>query len=435
MEHNNSKIYYGWYIAAVAFCGYFLAVGTGFYAFNAFLEPLCNARGWTRTDLNLALVIGTAFGFSSQYIFGTILVKTGIRRLMLAGSFTAGISFILMARVESLWQFYFFYALLFIGNGAYGGIVAGSAVNNWFVEKRGKAIGFATAGMSISGALLPLIALLLIQHTSIETAAMCIGLVMIAFGPLAWIIVKDWPEDIGMAPDGLPVNTETYTAGQIQIHVPPSLTSNDEWPLSRLVRTDVFWKIGLSFGLMMIGTVGVMSQLKPRFADTGFSPLTAMLMMAATALIGAAGKYCWGVMCDHFDPKKIAITMAVFNAAGLGIGLIKNSLAALIIFIPVLGFSMGGIMSTFPIIVATIFGRENFSSVLRYISFFLILQMFGYLIAGRSYDTTGSYDAAYWIFISLDIVAVLLLASLKRNKPVKKKIQIAKKTITEKDFN
>lgn len=414
MQPSRDNLYYGWYIAGVAFWGYFLAVGTGFYAFNAFLEPLCTAREWTRTDLNLALVIGTAFGFSSQYIYGTILMKTGVRILMLCGSLTAGISFIFIARVETLWQFYLFYSLLFIGNGAYGGIVAGSAVNNWFVDKRGKAMGLATAGMSISGAVLPLTALLLIRHTGIETAALCIGLLMIAFGPLAWMIVKDWPEDMGLAPDGLPVNTQSYVTGQIQIHVPPTAVGKTDWTLAKLVRTDVFWKLGLAFGLMMIGTVGVMSQLKPRFTDIGFSGMAAMMMMAATALVGAAGKYSWGLMCDRFNPRRVAVIMALANALGLSLGLIKNSTAALIIFIPVFGFSMGGIMSTFPVIVATIFGRQSFAAVLRYISFFLILQMFGYLIAGRSFDTTGSYDAAYGIFIGLDIIAILLLFSLKK---------------------
>ncbi len=414
MKQTDTKIYYGWYIATVACWGYFLSTGTGFYAFNAFLEPLCSARGWTRTDLNLALVIGTVFGFSSQYIYGTILMKTGVRRLMLAGSITAGISFMFIARVHTLWQFYLFYSLLFIGNGAYGGIVASCAVNNWFVDQRGKAIGFATAGMSLSGAILPIAALLLIQHTGIENAALFIGLVMVSFGPLAWVVVRDWPEDMGLAPDGLTINTDTYTAGQIQIHVPPQVTASAEWNLSRLVRTDVFWKLGLAFGLMMVGTVGVMSQLKPRFADTGFSSLTAMMMMGATSLVGAGGKYSWGMMCDRFNPKRIAIAMTLANALGLYLGLVKNSMAALIIFIPVFGFSMGGIMSTFPIIVASLFGRKNFAAVLRYISIFLVLQMFGYLIAGQSFDTTGSYDTAYRIFIGLDIVAALLLCSLKK---------------------
>ena len=73
-------------------------------------------------------------------------------------------------------------------------------------------------------------------------------------------------------------------------------------------------------------------------------------------------------------------------------------------------------MSIFPIMVATLYGRENFASVLRYASFFLLLQLFGYLIAGQSYDRTGSYDTAYAIFIGFDIVASLLLFSLQKSE-------------------
>jgi MFS transporter, OFA family, oxalate/formate antiporter len=413
MVQSDSKIYYGWYITGIAFWAYFLSVGTGFYAFNAFLEPLCNSREWSRTDLNLALVIGTVFGFSSQYIFGTLLMKIGIRILMLTGSLAAGISFIFIARVQTLWEFYLFYALLFIGNGAYGGIVASSAVSNWFIEKRGKAIGIATAGMSISGAVLPIASLLLIQHTGLSNAALVIGITIASLGPVAWFVIKDWPEDIGLAPDGFAVSNVNALADISRIQKPALTLRPPPWNLNRLVRTDVFWKLGLAFGLLMVGTVGVMSQLKPRFTDIGFSHMTAMLMMSATALFGAAGKYIWGIMCDRFESRNVAILMAAANALGLCLILIKNSFFALLVFIPVFGFAMGGIMSAYPIMVASIFGRESFASVLRFISIFLILQMFGYIIAGQSYDRTGSYDAAYWIFIGLDLIAVLLLFSLK----------------------
>jgi len=416
VRQSNSKIYYGWYIAGIAFWAYFLSVGTGFYAFNAFLEPLCNSRGWSRTDLNLALVIGTVFGFSSQYIFGTILMKTGIRILMLTGSLVAGISFIFIARVQTLWEFYLFYALLFIGNGAYGGIVASSAVNNWFIEKRGKAIGIATAGMSISGAVLPIASLLLIQHSGLSNAALYIGIIIASLGPVAWFVIKDWPEDIGLAPDGLAAINVNALAEISRIQKPSLTHRKSQWDLNRLVRTDIFWKLGLAFGLLMVGTVGVMSQLKPRFTDIGFSHMTAMLMMSATALFGAAGKYIWGIMCDRFESRHVAILMTVANALGLCLILIKNSFFALLVFIPVFGFAMGGIMSAYPIMVASIFGRESFASVLRFISIFLILQLFGYIIAGQSYDRTGSYDTAYWIFIGLDMIAALLLFSLKGSR-------------------
>jgi OFA family oxalate/formate antiporter-like MFS transporter len=421
MKPAGKKPYYGWYITAVSFWGYFLSTGTGFYAFNAFLEPLCTARDWTRTDLNLALVIGTVFGFLSQYIYGTIVMQTGIRRLMLLGSSVAGGAFILFARVDSLWQFYLCYIFLFIGNGAYGGIVAGTAVNNWFVKKRGTAMGLATAGMSVSGAVLPMAALMLIRYSGIENAAFCIGLLIIGFGPLAWFLVRDWPEELGLTPEGLlPENSEhplPVVPTPLQIHLAPGRPRGTQWPLSRLAASPVFWKIGFSFGLMMIGTVGVMSQLKPRFSDIGFSSVTAMLMMAATALAGAMGKYSWGFLCDRLAPRWVVAAMALFNCIGLGLGLINHSSAALMIFIPVFGFAMGGIMSTLPVMVATFFGRKNFSSVLRYISIFLVLQMFGYLIAGQSYDITGSYDAAYMVFIGLDLISVLLLLSLKQAPP------------------
>lgn len=407
-----SRRFYGWYIACIAFWANFLATGTGFYAFNAFLEPLCQARGWTRTDLNLALVVGTLFGFAGQYVYGSLLMKTGTRILMLLGSLASGLAFIGLTRAPSLTAFYGLYALLFIGNGAYGGIVAASVVNNWFVRKRGKAIGFATAGMSISGAVLPLSALWMIQHAGMENASLCIGLVILSFGPFAWIVVKDWPEDMGLAPDGRHAAVAPIEPGALPAAAQRVMGTRD-WPLARLVRTDVFWKLGFAFALLMMGTVGVMSQLKPKFADSGFSAVTAMLMMGAAALSGAVGKYVWGVLSDRFNPRRIGLYLALANAAGLCFALVRNSAPALMVFIPVFGFSMGGIMSIFPIMVASIYGRENFAAVLRFASCFMLLQLFGYVIAGQSYDRTGSYDTAYKIFIGLDLAAAGLLFSLR----------------------
>jgi MFS transporter, OFA family, oxalate/formate antiporter len=411
------RIFYGWYIAGIAFVAYFLATGTGFYAFNALLEPLCALRGWNRTDLNLALAIGTVFGFIGQYVYGTLLMRVGVKRLMMFGAVTGGIAFIFIPRVEHLWQFYLVYALLFTGNGALGGIVAGTAVNNWFIRKRGKAMGIATAGMSLSGALLPLSVLVLIHHIGLTSATLCIGMAMIAFGPVAWVVVRDWPEDMGLGPDG---DTTPCAAGRVPFRcdIPTAAADTGEikWGIRQLVRDEAFWKLGIAFALMMISAVGVMSQLKPRFSAIGFTDITAMFMMGGTALAGAAGKYVWGSLCDRFDTRRVAVAIAAANIAGLALALFGRSTAVMLLFIPVFGFSMGGIMSIYPIIVAGLYGRKNFAGVLRYTSIFLMLQLFGYIIAGMSFDRTGSYDAAYLIFITFDLFAALMLVSLKKGK-------------------
>jgi len=418
MYPNKGKFFYGWYIVGVCFLANFMSVGTGFYAFNAFMEPLCELRGWTRTDINMALVLATFIGFIGQFIYGTLVIRTGARILMCSGSLVGGIAFFFLIRAEQLWHFYIFYILLYIGNGAYGGIVASTAVNNWFQAKRGKAMGIATSGISFSGAVLPLFALFLILHQGIENASTGIAIMILFVAPLAWCIVRDWPEQYGMLPDGTPHDTGRENRRKDNT---PSLTQSCDgipneifWTLSRLVRTRTFWNLGIAYALVMMGTVGVMSQLKPRFSDIGFGDMTAMIMMAATAFMGAMGKYFWGALCDRYEPRKIVTLLSLANGIGLGLALVRDSLPALYLFIIIFGFTMGGIMSTYPIIVADLFGRKSFAVVLRFVSMFLVLQLAGYIIAGQSFDRLGSYDPAYMLFIALDFIAAGLLFFVKR---------------------
>jgi MFS transporter, OFA family, oxalate/formate antiporter len=72
-------------------------------------------------------------------------------------------------------------------------------------------------------------------------------------------------------------------------------------------------------------------------------------------------------------------------------------------------------VSTQPVLIANSFGRESFPSIARYIGVVVGLDCIGYPIMGRSFDITGSYGTAYGIFIVFNIVAVLLVASLRKN--------------------
>lgn len=400
--------FYGWYIVAMALFANFMSVGTNFYIFNAFMEPLCGQRGWTRTDINVALMIGTFVGFLGQVVYGTLVMRIGPRSLMTFGAVLAGVSFIFLGRAGQLWTFYALYVLLFMGNGALGGIVANTAVNNWFVRKRGSALGMATAGVSLSGAVIPFLALILLEKTGLVGSFFWIGLALILTSPLTALIIRNRPEDHGMHPDGLAPGPSAG-AGEGQEEADSGV-----WSAGQVFRSGAFWKVSMAFGLTMIGVVGVMSQLKPRFSDIGFDSRTAMAMMSVTALLGTFGKYFWGMICDRFDPRRVVAVLMAGNALGLGLALWQGSMAALVLFIVVFGFAMGGVMSTFPVIIADLFGRESFAPVLRFAAIFLILQLLGYLIAGRSYDLTGSYNTAYAVFIGLDVVAVALVMTADR---------------------
>lgn len=423
---NSSKIYYGWYIVLLAFVANFTSVGTSFYIFNAFMEPLSKAHGWTRTDLNMALVLGIVAGFAGQFIFGTLVMRTGPRILMFIGPLFSGAVFILLGRVNALWRFYLLYVLLYFGSMAYGGIVANTAVNNWFVLKKGKALGIATAGMSFSGAVLPFLAMILVIKGTVSDAFLWIGLFTMMVGPLSWLVVRNWPEEFGMVPDGVLLkNSKTSQVirddkgKQIQ-----DIGRKEFWILRRLVCTATFWKLGLSFALVLTGINAVMSQLKPRFTSIGFGDMAAMGMMAATAFIGAFAKYIWGTLCDRFDSRRILAVQVLMVTIGLGFALIHDSLVALALFIIIFGFSMGGSITLLPILIVDIFGRQSFPAVSRYITLFLILEISGFIIAGQSFDRTGSYDIAYIVFIVLNLIALFLIATMKKTLRGREKLNM-----------
>ncbi len=78
---------------------------------------------------------------------------------------------------------------------------------------------------------------------------------------------------------------------------------------------------------------------------------------------------------------------------------------------------MGGVLSTFPIMIASLFGRDSFASVGRILALFFLLQLLGYPIAGASFDFTGSYRTAYVIFIILDFIAAAMIYFMKSPQP------------------
>ncbi len=82
-------------------------------------------------------------------------------------------------------------------------LVVTVSVSNWFIEKRGRAMGISQLGSRIGIAFLPL----LVQHIIISygwrTAWAVLGIIVFAFSALpSLIFLKRRPEDVGLLPDG-----------------------------------------------------------------------------------------------------------------------------------------------------------------------------------------------------------------------------------------
>ncbi|MBU2490404.1 MAG: MFS transporter, partial [Proteobacteria bacterium] len=349
MRTSSSRVFYGWYVVLVAFAGNFLATGTHFYVFNAFMEPLELTRGFSRAQVNLGLALGGVVGLFAQLAHGSAVMRLGPRKYMTAGALCSAVVFAALGRVSSIHAFYGLYILLFVTNGAFCGIVANTAVNNWFVRKRGRAMGASVVGISLAGVVMPYAALALYRSLGLANAFLVLGLCMGALAPLAWLMVRDRPEGMGLLPDGGPPGPENNGEGESTAVARP-----DEalWPMARVVRTGAFWRVGIAYAASMAGVVGVMSQMAPRFMDQGLSPRMSMALLGVSAMAGALAKYGWGALCDAFGCRRVVGLLFLMNSLGLAAGLVAIGPAGALVFALVYGVAMGGVLGTLPIMVA-----------------------------------------------------------------------------------
>src|SRR5262249_59801880 len=83
---------------------------------------------------------------------GRIIDQRGARPVLLAGAVTLALGFLLMSRVRSLPQLYLVMAgPVALGSTCIAALPNNAAVARWFVRRRGRALGFSTAGISAGG--------------------------------------------------------------------------------------------------------------------------------------------------------------------------------------------------------------------------------------------------------------------------------------------
>src|SRR3990172_2206793 len=138
-------IFYGWWIVRAAAIRNIYVGGTLNYGFTAMMNPLLDEFGWSRAALSAAFALTGVEGAVIGPLVGWGVDRWGARRLMLLGFTFSGLGFFGLSRVNDLLGFYAMFMVVSLGNAPlWGG--ASAALANWFVRRRGLALGAMLAG-------------------------------------------------------------------------------------------------------------------------------------------------------------------------------------------------------------------------------------------------------------------------------------------------
>ena len=127
----------------------FVCMLTGYavaYSFAAFFGPLEAEFGAQRGETSLVFSISAFLYFLLGLPAGLIADRIGPRPVVVGGLLVVALGLVLAARASALWQVYLGYSLgVGLGVG-FSYVPSVTAVQRWFVRRRGTASGLAVAG-------------------------------------------------------------------------------------------------------------------------------------------------------------------------------------------------------------------------------------------------------------------------------------------------
>jgi len=422
-------IYFGWWTVLAS--GILALWGHGYhaYGFSALFKPISTELGFSRTTTSVAASIGRLEGGFEAPLTGWLTDRFGPKWIVLFGVFLIGLSLILMNFIGSLWAFYLVWGLaLGMGINIALSLPIDKALTNWFVKKRGAALGIKNVMSGFSGVLvLPLIAWMIVAYGWRSTCFIG-GVVMLLAGiPLTLLFLKQQrPEYYGLLPDGATVREEATDAGQMIDRGIEYATEVEEveFTLRQAVRTPTYWLLMATNACHSLAMPAVNIHGIPFLTDIGIDPIKAASMLAMMILASVPMRFVGGLLADRVRKSRLRFLMGgaySLQAAGFAIFLMNQTEAMIYVWFILYGIGMGAGFGLMAPMRARYFGRKAFGSIGGSSRLFMApVGMAAPIYLGWVYDTTGSYISAFTLLAALvAFSAILSLFILPPKKPAR----------------
>lgn len=408
-----ARYYYGWRIVGVAFLTHCITTGIVFYSFGVFLNSLTEHFGWSRAEVSFGFSLVSLCGALYSPFVGRVVDRFGSRPSQLTGAVAMATGFWLLRRIESLVHFYLLMGLVVsLGATALGALPSNAAVARWFVRRRGRALGIATAGISMGGVIfVPLTQFLIDRYGWRDAfAVLAVVIVAVALPPVA-LLMRRSPEAMGLSPDGDAPGPE---GGGVNV----AREMERSWTAAQAVRHRNFWLITAAFALTVTGLSATLLHQIPFLRDRGFTAAQASWALGATAGVGVVGKLGFGALLDRFGQRRVTVWCFGLQALGLLLLINTTKWSMLVLYVLVYGFAMGGNATLQATVVGESFGRLHYGGIAGRMSPFVVLvQAVTIPLAGAIRDRQGTYVPAFALVVLANVVAMACITRLRSGGP------------------
>lgn len=387
-------------------------MGTFFYTFGVFLKPLTEALETERFYVAIALSLQQVVVATLGPWVGKRIAEHSIRTLMLWGTVLLTAGALIISQAETIWQLYLGYSLI-VGAGVSmaGPLPNTTLLANWFVRKRGTALGISQFGVTVSGTVMIPLATWLIATYDWRAAMIVLAVFPVALlaPAIRWIVI-DRPEDLGQRPDGDTHPTDADVAGA---GAGANGVSRD-WTLKRATSDRRILLLALTIGMNFMPMSAILQVLHSHFTDGGLSGSAAAQIVALVTLAGAIAKPLAGMLADRIDPRAVMGMSTALQALGVAFIIRATGVPTLMLGGAIFGLGYGGVLPLWGVLLGALFGRDDFGRVMGLMGpIMLPFQMLGVPVATWVFDRYGSYTPAFVACLGCYAVAAVALLFLR----------------------
>ncbi|MBN2239754.1 MAG: MFS transporter [Dehalococcoidales bacterium] len=397
-EKTGQKFFYGYVIVALGFLINTVLMGT-LYTYSVFFEPLTEEFGWTRAATSGAFSLYMFLHGFLYIVTGKLNDKLGPRIIMSCCGLFIGAGYILMSLTSQIWHIYIFYGVI-IAVGMSGGYVPlTSTVTRWFANhpKRGLMVGISVAGVGMGTMVFPPLATWLITSFGWQTSYVVIGISSL-------VIIMSSAQFLKRAPAEMYQSTDSNG-----LVIPQRGVS-----MQKAFKMRQFWLLSAAyfgFGFLL---QSIMVHLVMHTTDLGIPRSTASSLFIMIGGASILARVLLGGAADRIGNAKIMVGSFILMVAAFVWIFFSKEMWAFYLFAIAFGAGYGGLVSSQSPIVADLFGMKSHGVILGVIvSLITFGSAVGPLIAGRIFDTTGSYTIAFIICLVFAVLGIILSMMLK----------------------
>jgi sugar phosphate permease len=407
------QTYYGWWILAAAVAAMAVGEGIAFSSFGLFVQPLEDEFSWMRAEVALGFSVSLLLsGIVAPWV-GRAIDRFGIRRIILIGTpLTAG-SYMLLATVDSLWEWYTFLAINAVVRQTISYIPFQVLIARWFGRRRATAVAILGAGLWLGAVVMVPIMEVVIGAVGWDGAFIFAAVVVPALLiPLGLFVIRDHPP-----PDAEEVQeVPAAQAASAPVGMAPSLT------LGEALRTPTFWILTLAITAFFYSVIGWLVHAVPYYESVGMSGGWAAGLVSLTSAGAIVALLIYGRYADRIQRvERPSVLFSLLLGGAMIVLLVSGGTTwgiAVFIVLFLLGFAAGPLLE--PLVIIRAFGLGSYATILG-ASF--MLQAFGLVVspaaAGAIFDATESYDWALIMFAcSAGLSALLFLLASRMAPPL-----------------